>query len=98
VRVLSLNPKDGLFILHLDDQPRLEYICLNPAVLLNRMLDQVHKLVLTSGTLEPAGDFAMLTAPKIKFSCDHVVSKERFAAVCVSDGFSFVYDRRNDLA
>jgi Rad3-related DNA helicase len=101
VRVLSLNPKDGLFILHFaEGNASIEYICLNPAVHLNRILDQVSKLLLTSGTLEPAGDFAMISQGESKwsFSCGHVVSKENFQAICVGEGFSFVFDRRDDQA
>ena len=68
IRVLSLNPADGKLLIHLSNgsQPRklqeveIEYLCLNPAVQLNRMLFEVDKMLLTSGTLEPAGDFALL--------------------------------------
>ena len=66
-------------------QCELEYLSLNPAVLINRMLDQVHKMILASGTLEPAGDFALLRASETpedqepwKFSCGHVVSDQNF--------------------
>ena len=68
IRVLSLNPMDGKLILHLPEtgskltECQLEYLSLNPAVQMNRMLNQVHKMVLASGTLEPAGDFALLKA------------------------------------
>ena len=79
----------------------LEYLSLNPAVQINRMLDQVHKMVLASGTLEPAGDFALLKASDRvddqlpwKFSCDHVVSDENFQAICVGQPFDFRYEQR----
>ena len=70
IRVLGLNPMDGKLILHFPENGRqgklsqceLEYLSLNPAVQMNRMLDQVNKMVLASGTLEPAGDFALLKA------------------------------------
>ena len=90
LRILSLNPVDGKLLMHFNSesistpklsQCELEYISLNPAVHLNRMLDQVGKMVLMSGTLEPAGDFALLnpcgTTPW-KFSCGHVVPDENF--------------------
>jgi Rad3-related DNA helicase len=54
----------------------LEYICLDPAVTINRMSDLAAKLILTSGTLEPAGDFELIKATKHKFSCGHVVKPE----------------------
>jgi Rad3-related DNA helicase len=61
------------------------------------MLDQLHKLLLTSGTLEPAGDFATLGVKPWKFSCGHVVSKDNFTTLCVSDGFDFRFDKRSDV-
>ena len=67
IRVLSLNPIDGKLIMHLPEgkpgkltECELEYLSLNPAIQINRMLDQVNKMILASGTLEPAGDFALL--------------------------------------
>lgn len=95
IRVLSLNPIDGKLIMSFPEarpgklaECELQYLSLNPAVQINRMLDQVHKMVLASGTLEPAGDFALLKSSedkgvdeqtaRWKFSCGHVVPDENF--------------------
>lgn len=68
---------------------------------MNRMLNQVHKMVLASGTLEPAGDFALLKAGESscseeneawKFSCGHVVADENFQAICIGQPFDFRYE------
>ena len=67
----------------------IEYICLNPAVFLNRIIDESNKVILSSGTLEPAGDFNMLRAAKHRFSCGHIVGPSQFKAICVDAGFSF---------
>lgn len=84
----------------------IEYLSLNPAVQINRMLDQVHKMVLASGTLEPAGDFALLKSSDSasnkqedpwKFSCGHVVSEDNFQAICVGHSFDFRYGSRTNL-
>ena len=84
VRVLSLSPRDGVFLIHFDStSPSIEYLCLNPSTVLNRMLDQCHKILLTSGTLEPAGDFSLIEGQRHKFTCGHVVSDENFQALCV---------------
>ena len=65
------------------------------------MLLEVDKMLLTSGTLEPAGDFALLKSGSEldktwKFSCGHVVGKDNFKAICVGNGFDFRYQQRND--
>ena len=65
------------------------------------MLNQIDKMLLTSGTLEPAGDFSLLKteAAKIwRFSCSHVVSPANYKAICVGNGFDFRYSSRNDKA
>ena len=68
---------------------------------MNRMLDQVHKMVLASGTLEPAGDFALLKASETgaaqpwKFSCGHVVADENYQALCIGQPFDFRYEHRS---
>lgn len=55
VRVLSLNPKDGKIVVHFtgDKAHQIDYVSLNPALCMKRMLDEAEKLVLASGTLEP---------------------------------------------
>ena len=60
------------------------------------MLNEVDKMLLTSGTLEPAGDFALLKSGSEldstwKFACGHVVSEDNFKAICVGNGFDFRY-------
>lgn len=100
VRLLSLNPKDAKFIITFSGkitQTSLEYICLNPAVMINRMCDQAQKILLTSGTLEPAGDFDLVNVIKHKFSCGHIIPKENFKALCVDDGFDFKFEKRDAM-
>ena len=65
-------------------------------------------MVLASGTLEPAGDFALLKSSAFgiaeevessqddsfrwKFSCGHVVQDQNFQAICVGQPFDFRYE------
>jgi len=66
--VLSLNPKDGKMILqttqksdkNYKDETFLEYLCLNPALTIKRLLDQADKIILASGTLEPTEEYDVL--------------------------------------
>ncbi len=53
--------------------------------------------MLTSGTLEPAGDFNMIKTKKHTFSCGHVVSPSQFKAICVDGGFNFQFDKRDQM-
>jgi hypothetical protein len=43
---------------------------------MTRLLDQVDKMVLASGTLEPAGDLEGLCENRWKFQCGHIVPKD----------------------
>lgn len=70
----------------------LEYICLNPATALNRIIEQASKVILASGTLEPAGDFDLIKAQKFRFTCGHIIKPDQFRAVCLDAGFNFAFD------
>ena len=59
VRVLSLHPDDGKFVVKQGGNT-LEYICLNPALTMKRLLDGAHKVILASGTLEPTSEYDVL--------------------------------------
>ena len=52
---------------------------------------------MSSGTLEPAGDFNMIKADKHRFSCGHIVGPSQFKAICVDAGFNFQYDQREAM-
>ena len=74
-----MSPEHGKFILKPSPKVQeicLEYICLNPAVIMNRITDEASKVILASGTLEPAGDFQLLEGQKHKFSCGHIIKPE----------------------
>jgi Rad3-related DNA helicase len=68
VRVLTLNPKDGKMILqttkksdsNYKEETFLEYLSLNPALTIKRLLDQADKIILASGTLEPTEEYDVL--------------------------------------
>ncbi len=68
MRVLTLNPKDGKMILQIikkteinyKEETFLEYLCLNPALTIKRLLDQADKIILASGTLEPTEEYDVL--------------------------------------
>lgn len=109
--MLGLSPSDGRIVLSFPKEDgnkltsaSIEYLCLNPAVHLNRIMDQVNKLLLTSGTLEPAGEFALLKSKDAgdgdgspwRFNCGHVVGKANFKALCVGSTFDFRYEHRNN--
>ena len=63
-----MNPKDGKMILqttqksdkNYKDETFLEYLCLNPALTIKRLLDQADKIILASGTLEPTEEYDVL--------------------------------------
>ena len=94
LRVLSLNPKDGKMVVHFNDGKahQLDYVSLNPALSMKRMLDEAEKLVLASGTLEPTQEYDVLRhylsddgADIIyKFSCGHVIPKDNLSCMLVS--------------
>ena len=42
------------------DETFLEYLCLNPALTIKRLLDQADKIILASGTLEPTEEYDVL--------------------------------------
>jgi len=59
-------------------------------------------MVLASGTLEPAGDFALLKAGDLaenqapwRFTCGHVVPDENFQALAVGHPFDFRFEQRS---
>jgi len=97
IRILSLNPDDGQFVFHYSGQDEgkacLQYIALNPALSLKRLLDQAEKVVLASGTLEPTEEYDVLNSyincgsdHSIihKFSCGHVLPLDNFKCQLVS--------------
>ena len=65
-------------------------------------------MVLTSGTLEPAGDFALIKSTTDeeeskdgdhwRFSCGHVVSQDNFQAMTIGHPFDFRYEQRGSPA
>ena len=60
------------------------------------MLTLVEKLILASGTLEPAGDFQLIAGGKHhKFSCSHVIKPCQFKAV-LAPGL-FTYNERDNM-
>ena len=76
----------------------IEYLCLNPAVIFNRIVQRAEKVVLASGTLEPSDEFKLLPNYETiswRFHCGHVVAKENFKAIAVSEGFDFRFENRN---
>jgi Rad3-related DNA helicase len=78
IRVLAFHPSDGKFIVSKDS---IEYVSLNPAVTMKRLLDSAHKVVLASGTLEPTSEYDVLHQYfqgvdfKTEFSCNHLLPK-----------------------
>ena len=84
----------------------LSYLSLNPALALKRLINQVDKIVLASGTLEPTEEYDVLqkymgdnSSFMCKFSCDHVIPQENFRAVVLSkfmdQSFDFRYGIRD---
>ena len=84
----------------------LTYLSLNPALTLKRLIDQVDKIVLASGTLEPTEEYDVLqkymdadSSFMCKFSCDHVIPQDHFRAVVLSKfmghNFDFRYGARD---
>ena len=84
IRILSLNPADGKLVVKQDQGLSLQYLCLNPAIHLKRLIDQADKVILASGTLEPTEEYDVLSKYMsdldfmYKFSCDHVISQENY--------------------
>ena len=77
--MLALNPTDGKLLVHFSDKLQdieIEYLCLNSSIHMTRLLDQVDKMVLASGTLEPAGELESLCDEPWKFHCGHIIPKE----------------------
>jgi Rad3-related DNA helicase len=89
IRILSLNPSDGKFILRSKPSKSIEYICLNPALHLKRLMDQADKIILASGTLEPTEEYDVLDKYvtranyMYKFACDHVISQDNYKVVAL---------------
>ena len=88
IRVLALNPSDGKFIVRNKGGAKsIEYLCLNPALHLKRLMDQADKVILASGTLEPTEEYDVLekyvkTSNLIyKLNCDHVISRDNYKVI-----------------
>ena len=99
VTCLALRPRDGKFLFHWGasiHESQLEYVCLNPATILSRLCQMASKVIFASGTLEPAGDFALLKEPLHSFSCGHIVSPSNFIAVGFAN-FDFRFEYRKGM-
>lgn len=100
IRILSLNPADGKFILRSKPHKSIEYLCLNPALHLKRLMDRADKIILASGTLEPTEEYDVLdkyvSEPNFmyKFACDHVITQDNYKVVALGSFNQHQFDFR----
>jgi len=92
VRVLSLHPDDGKFLIK-DGGGSIEYVCLNPGLTMKRLLDGAHKVILASGTLEPTSEYDVLKQFYSddrflkSYSCNHLLPPSSFLPRILSSSF-----------
>ncbi|CAI2193932.1 15329_t:CDS:10, partial [Funneliformis geosporum] len=103
-----IDPIEGKREMTIKYIPYIKYLLLNPSSQFEDIVEEVRRVILAGGTMEPIDDLIEQLFPYLptlkssKFSCGHIVPPENLLTLTLSEGpiggtFEFTFERHDNI-